>query len=205
MRAFKVRWALMSCATALIFLSPGTVAAATVVAPQVKFMQFNTCGANTDNTGCTTLGFYNHNLAAQLLSVRPIVASINEICENQYNQLFPDLADGPEPALTFLGHQFVRRQDMDSCLNSGSSKAVGIAILTQKAASNPQWEVLDPGNRRILCVTTTVGTQSVALAACVTHLGTDGYAQLQVDEAKDFALTYGSGKAVFFGGDFNMI
>jgi hypothetical protein len=203
MRKPRLTLVLLVATASLVMAAPPPVAAAET---QLRFMEFNYCGAAThDDCLGSQAGEYDSTLADHVWTFSPHVLVINEICWSQFQALKVDLASRPQP-WTFASSDWQWQEDKATC--DGAYKGFGNAILTRNAFTQKQVEPLLPlsEGRTIMCVTTAFGSPSVPLAACVTKLSATGtISEDQVDPAMEFARDYAAGKALFVGGDFNLL
>lgn len=214
MRVPRILGAIAIAVAAMAVFGPRPVAAATVVAPDVKFMEFNYCGAPLNpNPDCPANGQYNGTLAAEIRAFHPAVVLISEICETQLLALKADLASGSNP-WTFQNYYLDEIDWRDEPLGqggcAGSNKRYGNAILTQKSWTRlPQDHQLVAGHAQSIArgETTVGGTGAFAvpLVVCNTHFHKDNpITGQQEEEATRWAIEWAQYKALLYGGDFNM-
>lgn len=161
----------------------------------ISIFQFNMCG-NRCNGGSLTVAKDVEN-SVNNRSPQPAFVTLEEICENQYWDIWNNLAP-------YYG-TFIPTGP--TCSNG---QAYGIAILTRTSSYSNlgSWNLPNPyghENRKMGCLQTSTfgGTQPVV--ACVTHIDyhSDTYAS-QISWVANQAHSFWSGHKVLVMGDFNV-
>ena len=178
---------------ALVWRWLGAVVSALVVAvptgphpTDATYLQFNMCG-NLCNHGALDVV---RNLEDTVSAERPAAVTLNEVCENQYDQLRLDLPG-------FGGRFDPTGPHCDNGTRYGN------AVLTRGSAADlvGSWPLPNPGGdegRRLMCV------RGRALVVCVTHVSfVAANIAVQVDAVAGILRGLPAGAPVLLGGDFN--
>jgi endonuclease/exonuclease/phosphatase family metal-dependent hydrolase len=178
----------------------GSVAFATAAqaaSVPLTFFQFNMCG-HSCNDG-------NLNVSNDVINSvnnrnpQPFVVTLNEVCRNQYNNIYFTLAP------------YYGRFETTVANGCGSGNDYGIAILlrTSNFSTVGVWNLPNPGGnelRKLVCLSTSAtggGTQP--LVACVTHIDNhDANIAQQITFVANTTRPLWSGNHVMVGGDFNV-
>lgn len=183
---------------------------------QMKVVQFNYCGANTDTTLVDGVYLSNcglHGTAPTadldaLQDFKPDVAFIEELCRNQFeNLLAQQQASGKwymYGAFDPISIKAGSPGDHGTC--GGTDQHIGNAIFSHTPITDTDSKPLVDGHpQRIMCATL---DDAYSTEACVTHIhpipadGDDDVRKAQINAAKNYALNHSSGPLVL-GGDFN--
>ncbi|MDQ3933515.1 MAG: endonuclease/exonuclease/phosphatase family protein [Actinomycetota bacterium] len=149
---------------------------------EYKLFQFNMAG-NTIHTGNDTTDDSNDPVMSLKASLtgdadRPVAASINEMCRNQFLALLAELREA-EPAKGWDGefatfkHGDPHASDPDLCEQGGEEHDYGMALLSHEmvAGSAQRWSLSytsDGGEtRKLMCITLSLAKN---VKACNTHI-----------------------------------
>lgn len=191
LRAFRPRAgaavAIAGAALVAIVFAGGASAAA---GPQT-YLQFNMCG-NACNNGSLAVV---RSLEDAIRAGRPFAVTLNEVCENQYDQLSADLR-------AYRG----RFDPTGPTCRNGSRYGNAVLVRTLGVDLVGSWQLPNPAGdetRRLMCLSTRP-PDTPSLVICVTHIS---YAQaniaVQIGAIAGILHGLGGNWAVLLGGDFN--
>jgi endonuclease/exonuclease/phosphatase family metal-dependent hydrolase len=168
----------------------GAALAAVVVAsgPSIAagaqtYLQFNMCGNSCNHGGLRVV----RNLEDTVAARRPYAVTLNEVCENQYDQLRAEMR-------AYQG----RFDPTGPTCRNGSRYGNAILVRASHVDLLGSWPLPDPSGgepRRLMCLST------ATLVVCVTHIS-----YLPADIGPQIAAVagiIGGTKAWLVGGDFN--
>jgi endonuclease/exonuclease/phosphatase family metal-dependent hydrolase len=155
-----------------------------------SYLQFNLCG-NACNRGALTVV---DEVVIAIGRGRPLVVTLNEVCENQYDRLRIDLP----------GYAGLFDPTGAMCRNGAR---YGNAILARTGEMRPlgTWELPNPAGdepRRLVCARTLVDAAPVIV--CVTHISNElGNIAPQVSTVANILSGLDRDEPMLVGGDFN--
>jgi endonuclease/exonuclease/phosphatase family metal-dependent hydrolase len=164
---------------------------ATAAPVRQTYLQFNMCGNACNHGGSAVVGNLERTIAAD----RPVAVTLNEVCENQYDQLRRDLP-GYAGSFDATGPR------------CGNGTRYGNAVLVRGSGLEVlgSWQLPNPAGdetRRLLCVRGQPAG-ATALVVCVTHISfVAGNIAAQIDAVAGFVRGLPGGEAIVLGGDFN--
>ncbi len=194
MRSLRTFWpracaavAVAGTALAAIVYAGGASAAA----GRQTYLQLNLCGNACNHGGLAVV----RNLESTIVVGRPFAVTLNEVCENQYDQLRAD-----------LGAYDGRFDPTGPRCRNGSRYGNAILVRAPGVDLVGSWQLPNPAGdetRRLMCLSTRPpGTPP--LVVCVTHISNvEANIAAQIGVIADILRGLGGTEAVLLGGDFN--
>ena len=191
MRSTRLGVALATVFATVALVAPATPAHATDYTQ--NYMQFNMCG-NACNSGGLAVATDVEN-SVENRSPQPFVVTLNEVCENQYQQLWRNLT----PYYGFFD------ATGPTCSN-GARYGNAILVRTSSFTRLGPWTLPNPGGnetRHLVCLKIPM-SGNLPMVACVTHIDYHSVnIAPQIKRVAEIAGSYYSTSGVLVGGDFN--
>jgi len=176
---------------AAVVLLAATASGAAATPGRQTYLQLNMCGNACNHGGLAVV----RHIEAAIRSARPYAVTLNEVCENQFDQLSADLAvyrGRFDPTGPICGNGV--RYGNAILMRTKAVKLVGSWSLPSVAGGEP---------RRLMCVSPGQAGP-VPLIACVTHLSfLQEEIAAQTDAVADLVRGLRASHAILLGGDFN--